>query len=135
MSGSRPTKRKKHWERFMMDMYYKRFFTRLIIVICLIKDWDISYKKLYVVRVGDNYRSKHSWRKLTQILWIRFGYAYKDFLPQKRRQVLKKILKGSRRSQKKRTRRERKRVLSSGHQDLQKQAPVNKKKIERELNE
>lgn len=102
----------------MSDMYYKRLFTRLIIVLCLLADWDISYKKLYVRRLGDRNRSQHSWRKITQILWIRFRYAYQDLDPPKRRQAIRKILKGSRRSQKKQTKHERKRVLSSGQQGL-----------------
>lgn len=118
MKEHKITKRKRLWSRFMSDIYYKCFFTRLIIVFCLLADWDLSYKKLYVRRFGDRSRSQHSWRKITQILWIRFRYAYQDLEPPKRRQAIRKILKGNRRTQKKRARQERKRVLSSGQQKL-----------------
>ena len=112
------TKRKKLWQRFMADIYHKGFFTRFAIVFCLIVGWDISYKKLYVERVGDRTQSRHSRRKLTQILWIRFGYSINEFSFPKRSKALWKILKGSKKPKVKRTRRERKRVVTGGHQVL-----------------
>ena len=89
------TKRKKLWRRFRDDIYYKGLFTRMEIALCLIANWDISYRSVYVKRVGDSTRSNHSWRKLTQILWIRFGYVFNKIPVFKRMGFLWKILRGN----------------------------------------
>ena len=89
------TKRKKLWQRFRDDIFHKGLFTRLGIVICLMANWDISYRSVYVKRIGDSTRSNHSWRKLTQILWIRFGYVYNKIPVFKRTKFLWKILRGN----------------------------------------
>lgn len=92
---NRATKRKKLWRRFRDDVYYKGLFIRLKIVLCLIANWDINYQNLYVKRLGDSTRSNHSWRKLTQILWIRFGYVFNKIPIFKRIKFLWMILKGN----------------------------------------